>query len=442
MKKTLLLIFIVWNVSSAKGRQIKTPVTLADTNRAMPPALQSPPFPSGDYTGSPIIGEPDGTPDYPLQKLLFGNRLDKSHLKLYGWINPSINYSTTKLSNVPISYNIIPNRPVLDQLVLRFERPLNTAQTDHFDFGFRITGLYGVDYRFTTAKGWFSNQLIRSNNLYGFDPVEAYGLLYFPHFGEGFVIKFGRYISPPDIEAQLAPDNYMYSHSIMFTYDPFTFTGIQSTLRLSKYWQVELGLTAGNDMAPWSNSASPTGEAVVRYVSPSNDDSFLGGIDMIGKAEFNHNHDDLSMVSGTWGHRFNKTFHMMTEAYYEWQYNAELGGSAIFGPVRYGTGGGAGPIIPGRSDAVGAVNYFQILCSSSSFFSIRNDFLWDQQGQRTGFKTTYSSHTIGFNHYFNALIVIRPEIRYGRDYANGVNAYDAGKKNSQFTAATDIIVRF
>jgi hypothetical protein len=28
------------------------------------------------------------------------------------------------------------------------------------------------------------------------------------------VIKFGRHISPPDIEAQLAPDNYLYTHPL------------------------------------------------------------------------------------------------------------------------------------------------------------------------------------------------------------------------------------
>jgi hypothetical protein len=36
----------------------------------------------------------------------------------------------------------------------------------------------------------------------------AYGLMYVPNVAQGMVIKFGRYISPPDIEAQLAPDNY------------------------------------------------------------------------------------------------------------------------------------------------------------------------------------------------------------------------------------------
>ena len=32
-------------------------------------------------------------------------------------------------------------------------------------------------------------------------------------------IRVGRYISLPDIEAQLAPNNYTYSHSLLYTFD-------------------------------------------------------------------------------------------------------------------------------------------------------------------------------------------------------------------------------
>ena len=48
----------------------------------------------------------------------------------------------------------------------------------------------------------------------GFDVPMVYGELYLPWLLEGTNIRFGRYISLPDIEAQLAPNNYMYSHSM------------------------------------------------------------------------------------------------------------------------------------------------------------------------------------------------------------------------------------
>jgi len=52
------------------------------------------------------------------------------------------------------------------------------------------------------------------------------------------VIKFGRYISPPDIEAQLAPDNYLYTHSLMFTFDCYTQTGINPDIKLNDQWSI------------------------------------------------------------------------------------------------------------------------------------------------------------------------------------------------------------
>jgi len=36
-----------------------------------------------------------------------------------------------------------------------------------------------------------------------------YGELYLPWLAEGVVIRAGRFITLPDIEAQLAPNNYM-----------------------------------------------------------------------------------------------------------------------------------------------------------------------------------------------------------------------------------------
>jgi len=98
--------------------------------------------------------------------------------------------------------------------------------------------------------------------------------------------------------------------------------------------------------------------------------------------------------------------------------------------------------IPGRSDVVGAVNYFQILLTKRDYLSIRNDFLWDPQGQRTGFATVYSSHTLGWVHTFSDVLTLRPEIRYERAYADGVTPYDNGTRKDQFKFAMDFIFRF
>jgi hypothetical protein len=393
--------------------------------RLLPSPLPNPPFPTSDWDGAPLVGTE-------------GNKF-----KIYGWLDVGGNVSSSRHSNAPTSYDIIPNSVVLDQVGVKFDKQPNTMQTDHFDWGFLSTIIFGTDYRYTVAKGYFSDQLLKDNHKYGADPAELYGLLYFPKVADGMILKMGRYISPADIEAQWSTDNYLYSHSLMFTVDPFTFTGVQATFKLGSYWQLEAGAHFGNDMAPWANSARLNGLLMFRWVSKNNNNSLYGGINSLGSGNYNHEHDDLQMVVLTWGHKFNETFHMMTEAYYMWQYHALMGGTVIEGPAHsFLEGVGPGVPIPGAATAQGFVNYFQVLFDKKDYLSIRNDLLNDPQANRTGFKTLYTSHTIGFVHYFTDGVRVRPEVRYERAYADGVTPYDNGTKRDQFTAAMDVIMRF
>ena len=80
--------------------------------------------------------------------------------------------------NSPAAYAEVPNPFQLDQLTLYVERTPDTIQTDHFDWGFRFTNLYGLDYRFTTADGYFSKQLLDSpqkNGSVGQRPLDCAG---------------------------------------------------------------------------------------------------------------------------------------------------------------------------------------------------------------------------------------------------------------------------
>ena len=72
---------------------------------------------------------------------------------------------------------------------------------------------------------------------------------------QGFNVQIGRFISIPDIEAQLAPNNYTYAHSLTYIYDNFTNTGILGTLAVTKNWIVQLGVVASTDTMPWNIGA-------------------------------------------------------------------------------------------------------------------------------------------------------------------------------------------
>ena len=58
----------------------------------------------------------------------------------------------------------------------------------------------------------------------------VYGELYIPQVAQGLMLRVGRFISLPDIEAQLAPNNHMYTHSLTYSFDNYTNEGLQGTL--------------------------------------------------------------------------------------------------------------------------------------------------------------------------------------------------------------------
>lgn len=416
------------------------------SRRALPAPLDSV-FPSSEYLGpTPLIGIPDTDPVWPLTKALWDSSptLKKTRIKIYGWLNPGGDASTSRDSNIPESYAIVPNKLEMDQAVLRFDRIPNSVPTNHIDWGFRLTLLYGIDYRWTTAQGWFSEQLLQRNSLYGADPVEAYGLIYFPHVAQGMVLKIGRYISPPDIEAQLAPDNYLFTHSLMFTYDCYTQTGVNAATKLNQHYTVLFGIHTGTDVAPWNAAAHPSGLLMLRWVSRSNNDSLYGGIDSINNGKFKAGHDNLQQSNLTWTHRFNDrgTFLTSTEVYYIYQSHALVGGTVNNGPPRpwFSLTGPGAPIL-GNAPAIGVVNYTAIKLGKRDFLTLRPiDFLVDKKGERTGFATTLASWTVGLTHRFSDSFTIRPEIRH--EYAFSARPWDNGLRNSQTIFAIDAIIRF
>ncbi len=401
-------------------------------------------FPNQEYSG-PAIGVPDSDFIYPMNRLLWQDFkfLKENKIKVYGWVNPSFNVSSSVNSNVPLSYGIVPNHIELDQLVVRAERNPDTVQTDHVDWGFRLTNLYGIDYRYTANVGYFSGQLLQQNHLYGYDPIEVYGQIYFPSVQQGVVVTVGRYISPPDIETQLAPQNYLVTHSLMFTYDAYTQTGINAAIKFNDTWSILVGLHSGNDVAPWTDAAHiPSLLSMIRWISQDNNDSLWGGIDSVNNAYFKGNANNFQEFNLMWTHRFTERFFIQSEAYYLYQFDAALGGTCNFGPIQSfgGGGGGCGPIIPGRSSAVGAVNYVEYKLRDKDYMSFRTDYLDDAQGQWTSFTTAYVSVTLGLTHVFSPLIELRPEVRY--ETAFSATPYDNGTKKNQTTGFIDGIVRF
>jgi hypothetical protein len=408
----------------------------APARRGLPSPLESPPFPNSDwsYGGSPTIGEPD-TNSYPLMTAINGA---KSRTKLYGWVEPSLNYSTSLQTNAPEENDVYSNRLELDQFVLYAERLPDSVQRDHVDWGYHLTALFGTDYRFTTGKGYWNGPWVNDHRQYGFDPTLEYVDIYIPQVAQGMNVRIGRYISVPGIEAQLAPNNYIFSHSLLYAIDPFTDTGLIATVKLNQQWLMQLGITAGHDVAPWTPDAKPSGTACLNYTAKSVNDNFYVCANGINNGKYAYN--NLQQYDATWYHKFSKSWHMATESWYMYERDVP----AVGGPIRPDPGTDGAYCLPGEvrctAPEYAAVNFLQKELSLHDFISFRSDFLDDKKGQRTGYATKYSENTIMWCHWIGSTVQLRPELRFERAWDR--KAYDNGQRQDQLTVATDLIFHF
>jgi hypothetical protein len=377
---------------------------------------------------------------YPLQTAIDGALgRSGSRTKIYGWVEPTGNLSTSRDRNYPLSNGIYSNRVELGQVVVYVERLPDSVQRAHVDLGYHLTAFFGTDYRSTTNKGYFSSQLIDHGHQYGFDPVLEYVDVYVPKVAQGMNIRVGRYISIPGIEAQLTPNNYMFSHSLLYSVDPFTDTGVLATVQVNPQLVVQAGVSGGHDVALWTADAKPSFTGCVSATTKSvNDNVYLcvNGIND-GKYAFKN----LQMYDGTWYHRFNKTWHMATESWvmYERDVPSVLGPASA---VEKGTNGAhcrAG-MATCLAPEYAMVNYVNKELGAHDFVSFRSDFLNDKKGQRTGYAGRYSEGTLALSHWVGTTVQMRPELRF--DHAWDNRAYDKGTRRNQLTLSADVILHF
>jgi hypothetical protein len=394
-----------------------------------------------------------------------GQKLKDSRFTIYGWIEPGgnistshtkFNYATGSGGNSPAAYSFEPNTVQLDQAALYIERTPDEVQLDHFDWGFRFAGIYGTDYKYTFSQGIFSSQYTNAEKFNGFDPVMYYWDFWFPHFFEGENLRVGRYISIPDIEAQLAPNNLTYSHSLLYTVDPYTQNGVVSTTKISKNWQIQTELSAGNDIGPWVKSERHlTPAACVIWTSNSGKDNVYPCMNGLNDGNWRWNNLQHAVV--TWYHKFDEHWHTDTEVWYMWESHTpnvnNPAGAAFIGQrysyVNVGAPNGAQcnpAVVFCYSYEWAAVNYINYQFGPRDIATWRTDYLDDATGQRTGFKTRYYEFDLSYTHWLGDVIELRPEIRF--EHARDAEAYDNpsatpyGGKHSQTMFAMDAIIHF
>lgn len=420
----------------------------APVQRRIPPApLDSPPFPAADWQigGTPIIGDPGNVGPWPLMEAIYsgpgGEVWKKSRIQIYGWEAFSWNVSTSKNTsrgpnaNFPLIYDLRPNRSEQNQFVLYVERVPDEFQTEHIDWGFRVSGVYGLDYRFMISRGLFSHQLLKENNYYGFDMPMVYFDLYLPRIFQGMNVRIGRVISEPDIEAQLAPNNLMASHSLVYGFDNYTQTGIFTTTKINNQWTAQLGLSNGTDVALWQKDPGnqPTGTVMIQWTSPEQRDSIYVGDNAFNNGEFGYN--NLQQIVGTWTHKFSDNIYTATEALYMHMFDTKTGPTKEV-PFQ----SGSFPVRSGYAPEWGIVNYTMFRIAPSAFLTLRNEFYDDIAGSRTGHATKYSEHSFGLTWWPNKIVTLRPELRF--DHSYDTPAFNNGTRRNQLVASMDFIIHY
>ena len=454
------------------------------------------PFTEWPYGGATSIGVTrTGSVDSPLMVAIantgLGELMREGGFQVWGWVDPGGNFSSNTLrkpgGNAPVAYAYIPNTVQLDQAVLYLDRFPDTVQTDHVDWGMRLSAIYGENYRYTTSYGIGSYQLLKYNSVNGWDFPMLYGELYIPQVMHGLLLRVGRYISVPDIEAQLAPNNYMYTHSLTYSYDNYTNEGLIGTLFVTPDFSVQAGIEIGTEATvtnAWNTVANPTPNtpALPNPLYPgarfAKDPGAVPTYTLCARYTWNNGADDINPCAngingGQWGynnlqwygftyyHKFDDHWHLAFELYNE----HENGVPNLKNPVvqalntALGTDGGtpfAAPFINYNApNEAHCKNAAAIRCSASATgitaylnyspepldnFSFRPEIYVDPQGQRTGTAATYYEFSVGWQHWWSPQVEARPEIGYY--HSDGANAFNGGTKNYTWLLAGDVIWHF
>ncbi len=232
------------------------------------------------------------------------------------------------------------------------------------------------------------------------------------------------------------------THSLLYSIDPFTDTGAIATLKLNKQWIVQLGISAGHDVAPWSDDRKASGILCLDYSTASNHDNFYVCANGINDGKYAYN--NLQDFDGTWYHKFNAKWHIATEAWYMYERQVPniAGNVSIAPPTEIGANGAfCAPNQPTcTAPEYAVVNYINREINPKTMIGFRSDLLDDKKGQRTGVATKYTENTLYATKYIGSTVLLRPEIRF--DHSWDRRGYNNGAARNQFFAGMDVIYKF
>jgi hypothetical protein len=155
-----------------------------------------------------------------------------------------------------------------------------------------------------------------------------------------------------------------------------------------------------------------------------------------------YSYNNLAAYYATWYHKFgNSRWHTAWETWYQYMKDTPNVNDPAASSLLITNSNGAYCNNPSELTCFApewsTVAYVTYQISKKDFVTVRNEYFDDIRGQRTGYKTAYTEHMLGYNHWIGTTIVFRPELRYEHSYDSP--SFNNGTKKSQLMFAGDMI---
>ena len=350
------------------------------------------------------------------------------------------------------------NQPVLNQLLLTAQRPLDPKATG-WDFGFKAQFMYGNDARITHFMGEFDHTI---NAPYQIDIVEANVMLHVPNIGEGGAdLKFGQYPTPIGYEVIDASLNPLYTHSYIFNFGiPLKHTGGYGTLHLTSALDLWAGVDTG--VNAWIGSGHGDNNAAIAGLAGLGLNLMDGNLTILGLSHFGPENPCTLVLSFGCNaafraendvvvtYKISDKLTSVTEINYIYDFGFQAAGGGIAQYFTYAIDDNWSTTIRGEvwDDAKGF--YVAKFRGNFDFVNTERGLPTSPNGVVGGGRATYTELTLGVTwkpdvpEPFKGFMV-RPEVRWDhsdrKSFGVGV-PNTVGANNNQFTIGGDFVLPF
>ena len=176
---------------------------------------------------------------------------------------------------------------------------------------------------------------------------------------------------------------------------------MNTTTKLSDHWLFQLGFSGGCDVAPWAKvDRKPTVNTCLGYTWRTGLDNIYVCDNTINDGHYAYN--NLTAYYATWYHKYSEKshWHSDTETWYQYEKHVpNVSNPSAAGLLETGANGAycSNPsALTCFAPEWAIVNYQENQLSKHDYLSIRNEYMDDIKGQRTGFRTRYSEHMLGW----------------------------------------------